>query len=342
MEQLEQVEQLNRELSTLKQTLALKNKEIELLIAYCVEKKESNTSDMLKLIDNIDNILTDQIKMEKLESDLKTSNIQLENIENELNDKTMECNKASEDLINVETELNDVKIELLDKTVECNKVSEELSNVKIVLTDKITECEKLSQHMIGVENELIKKTMECDKLGVDLSSLKKTLSDKDRLLKVRDDELNNIRDSFNYKDEIIESVKKSNNDLKKQLNSKVDECIELNFVVYNKNKEIENYKQPDNYHLLINPLYVGQQLEYEETKEDYIKHINILNAQLCEKDVLIKDYCNLINDIQLFIRDIQEKQNYVPLFTPSRIIDNLMILFNGKMTPLLTTCGNRS
>ena len=63
-------------------------------------------------------------------------------------------------------------------------------------------------------------------------------------------------------------------------------------------------------------------------KEEEIKELQKL---IYEKDFIINDYVNLIDHIKEFISSIQESQTYIQLFNPTKILDNLMILFHNQL-----------
>lgn len=102
-----------------------------------------------------------------------------------------------------------------------------------------------------------------------------------------------------------------------------------------KNKEIELlidhcHKHNDEFIKVLNEL--DDVLDENLILYDYIDFYRLKNKQLQqiikEKDDIINDYVQLIERVKNFISSIQESNLYIQLFNPSKIVENLMILFH--------------
>ena len=98
-------------------------------------------------------------------------------------------------------------------------------------------------------------------------------------------------------------------------------------LLVDKNVEINELKTVLGSHINEN-MYIKNSLNKMKDQEDQIKTLNLL---LNEKTNLLNKYNDLIEDIKTFIVDTQKSQNYIPLFNPTRVLDNLMILFQEKL-----------
>ena len=116
-----------------------------------------------------------------------------------------------------------------------------------------------------------------------------------KLLYCKEETINILTNRYGHSKKFIEEQQEL---IKKQN----DELIDLNFVIYNQNKEMQDLQARS---------YL---IEREEEIEKLKKQVN--------------EYTCLINEIKNFIA---AQQSQYPLFNPSKIMDNLMILFNEKI-----------
>lgn len=156
-----------------------------------------------------------------------------------------------------------------------------------------------------------------------VDQLKKELQEykvnMEEIISVHDKEQQHLNNLIHIKDDTLltnKSYMKQQDDLISKQN---DELIDLNFIIYNQNKELYDYEHTkEEIELLKN--------HHKELNHNYDK----LKKECDETQALNAHYCSLIEEIKTFICNTQKSQ-YIPLFNPSKIVENLMILFNEKI-----------
>ncbi len=201
-----------------------------------------------------------------------------------------------EDLQN-ELLLKDKEIALLishcDSLVQKSNTLQLLNDFESILDE--------NRHLYDHIDQLNKKiTLHSNELKEFTTNMEELISvnnkEQDRLQKLvysKDDE-------FKLLYERLMTSKKICTEQEELITKQNDELLELNFIIYNKNKEI---------YYLKNQIEINNK-EFEE--------VRILNAQ----------YGSLINEIKEFI---ENQSQCIPIFNPSKIVENLMLLFNQKI-----------
>ena len=201
-----------------------------------------------------------------------------------------------------ELALKDKEIALLVK--HCDTLVQQSNTLKL-LNDFdyiLDENKHLYDHIDTLNNKHHDELIDFTKNMEEMNSVNdKEQEHLNKLLVCKNDEIAILNDrcvkNKQYIQEQNELITKQN-----------DELIDLNFVIYNQNKELYD-------------------LQYLKEREEDIED---LKKQYDELKVLNNHYVNLIEEIKTFIDNTQKSQ-YIPLFNPTRIVDNLMILFNEKI-----------
>lgn len=195
--------------------------------------------------------------------------------------------------LQVELGLKDKEITLLIN--HCNTLIQQSNTLKLLdeydsLLDENTYLyDYIDQLNLTSNDELKEFTIHMEEV---ITSNNKEQEHLNKLLYCKDTEIDILRERYNINKNMIEE----HQDLIKKQN---DELIDLNFIIYNQNK------------------YLAERQE----------EINKLKNKVDEIQSLNNDYVSLIDEIKTFIANAQQSQ-YIPLFNPARIMDNLMILFN--------------
>ena len=220
-------------------------------------------------------------------------------------------------------------LKLLD---ELNNVIEENKRLNDLLTLKQSEIESLNDHTLILNDQIMIKAEKNKKLHEQLN--------------IKEEMISCLEHNNNKKDNLIQEqddlIRERYNDINK-LN---DELIDLNFVLYNKNQEIdqmtEAYKEKE---VFENPLYIDE----SSIEKDQLKlQLQDKQTMIDEQAKQIEHYATLIDNIKKFIAS----QQCVPLFNPGKMIEHLLAFFHEKtydipllspdLSPILKPCSPKT
>ena len=187
------------------------------------------------------------------------------------------------------------------------------------LPEALQKLKEAEQDLVLKDKEISLLINHCDTL-IQQSNTLKLLNDFDTIL----DENKYLYDYIDdlsiasKKDQNNLSIKQDeistlNNHIKEQRDLIVklnNELVDLNFVIYNQNLSRNEE--------MINPLYLCEREE----------EIEQLKMQLNDKNKEILKLQSVIDEIKIFIAN---QSPYMPIFTASSVVDQLMILFKEKI-----------
>ena len=314
-----QISNLNDEINELKENLALKEKELNILKINLNEQlyteRETHTYQMKELLSKISN----QNQLEKADKEKEIlEEFKLSTKQNE--EKTKRLHKEIDDL-RTEKAQNEIKYnkELFELDT---KLKEQLDNNQM-LNDNINDIketiEKLKMFLLDKDYEINKLSEENKKINEEKAALIINIEQKENLIEEQIKGLNDLKK--NYKS------------ILKNFNSKTEENQNLQKKILELEEKINKEQKPNNDNTLLNSVQSQKEKEnlyenaYEEIREKYrslimeqkrknaeiknkneeIRNLNNYLKQLKKGD-LDNDYTN--EDLKKKYREINQKKNY--------------------------------
>ncbi len=209
-----------------------------------------------------------------------------------------------------EVALKDKEITLLIN--HCDTLLQQSNTLQLLndFDNILDENKYLYEYVDKLKNELKDSTNNTENI---ININNKEQEHLTKLLQCKDNEINILNDKILINKKFI----KEQEELIIKQN---DELIDLNFIIYNHNNNIND----------LQVQIEDRDREILQLNQQMTNIVSDKNKEIEELKMLNDHYVKLIEEIKMFIANIQQSQ-YIPLFNPARIVDNLMIIFKEKI-----------